>query len=591
MASDPHLVARLYSDSRAARPTSSHAGGSSKSRIPRPRVLHPTQERHSRGSDDSHPPSKFSQAMKNPNWRQRESTEESGCRAKSPFWIQLHSELTPYWSQAGPEKADASPSHLDHDETLPGDLIDLSPPASQCRGYANVDTSASPLTEDLCEERGHTDEEKSLTYCAVLSHRQVPHNTPLSIIELQPISGHQARSGGREMTVAEIRPAERGSIGTAPYTIRRGFEEHVKQSAADTSTFTGKTPQKASCRPPLVGSEYSRELASLPKLRVEKHRNRGMLENPLNDKSKFPQSDYYPNHLAAKQTSVEPVSSASVPARDSTDDEDALFRKCIRRLQGTAQEKSSQESGSRLDEPARESTSYSEHSIVLNGRQGTHTILNKPEDRLMRTSDSGYTSAPTNHTPTNSKLITETSAGTFNPKAREFLSLSERSSQLSEESHRRFRPVDLKELFSRNAESTKRAPPTMDYVPPCNPIQTIPGGMEQAPTMPPLYIPSPGMDGMYDVNNTIYGTGPLPGGPPQYPLPYQPKTFAGPDGRQDGAELLLLTRRCGPGSLPKAYVAAPYTTKSDDEHDTKANGMPVPSTKAQEIRSIGSAGV
>lgn len=417
-------------------------------------------------SEDHHTVSKFIQAMKNPNWRRRDSRDYKSDPL-FPLSLQPHfpsgatnhvlnmqsADHVRYQSSNDADSEGWELLHADHDSSENQDI--------SSRGTKPLDDNGVEMMSG------------SAGLCRVTLNDsiQTPGSTaPLNLIQLFPLRNVQESPLEGSQHDYPLVTAEIQRLNRTPDQIAHHCSDDLETQLMEALQAVTKTPPRIKSK---HQSSKSYIYPPVPK-KLQVDNNEAILRDLA-----IADIDRLQNIAGNQQPkpSVGPgtqnVSIAQSEEQQPADGRDAklAFEKMLQKLHRRPD---------RSNGRGTESSKLRGESSQLTGRQPTTSATMMKgawrDQRRTDTVDSGYASGPST-TSTGSANATSISSSSFNPRAREFFSFSGKEPAIPEEyQHQKFRRLPITDLFKQPAQDQVTGAATGDNVhePPLHGLNVMP---------------------------------------------------------------------------------------------------------------------
>lgn len=405
-----------------------------------------TESHGAHGTRESHGASKYVEAMRNPDWRRKDAnSQESELNRSDPPGLDRAAQRRSSSRNIGTDGS----HEMEHSPDSSGswDLIDFGPPRAvqqHCRDEQARRESASKAHQQAAVNKYF---EVPPGFCQLVTPKELPNGWPMSLIEVRPVSKHQAAIQDPEVKMLHVRRAdELPFVGFQPIT--RNLSDEQSEQFAAALQAAESTPRKVK-RPSQIPVMAHNDTQTHSNMITGHHRDNVQHYTAVADVSRLKTNELANNRL-------QPAKGHQVPVNSSKRGLDSRYNKLLEKLQKGSTDKLSTRREARPSDASFEKT-YSVVSLPGTA-QPLGISAERRESRLTNSSDSGYASADVAGELLNSQKVPNAS---FNPRAQEFLSFSgkkESSEEASEDDdrHSKFRrSVPIKELFEKSMENAQ----------------------------------------------------------------------------------------------------------------------------------------
>ncbi|KFH44754.1 hypothetical protein ACRE_044680 [Hapsidospora chrysogenum ATCC 11550] len=418
--------------------------------------------------------------------------------------------------QDGQRRNDGSSGGTRSGDSEAWEFVDMIPSMYLYRegnGRDSKPAVAQPERGNPSSHTGFRETSQAPAYWRLLAQKELPDAWPLRLLQVCPASTARNSNNDFAKNLIDIRRFSTDFRGRTAFSPKEAKDEQSEQFTAAINSVD-KTPKRVKLQTQQVIHSQQKNspqpVAPATGSGREECPGKNTLGDPDRDQRNMSRRSV--NSFAHEETQ---------PRRDKQDKE--KWQKLLDRLHR------------RRNNLTRTSDAIQEYlewpTTANHQRPGEAGNCNEvPKDANRLSADSGYSSTP-GKSGTERSDPSSKATGSFNPRAREFLSFAG-DDQKSRDgvSCPKFRPVPIEELFSKAAATAKTKPPGADPVPPHEPLP-----MTWAQASPPFKLP-PGTVAPCNTPNPYLGVGPFPG-----PWAYTPATWS-------------------PGSLPNIGFPNPVPT-------------------------------
>lgn len=462
-----------------------------------------------RSRDESHAYSKFVEAMKNPNWRRRGHTESESTSAE-PLCSQAALENLKSGHDKGTDSSDDMESW---------EFVDMEPLGPSYRQGRKSTSRKSPTRGP--DGRKNPGKIQPLGYCQLLAYKELTDAWPHSLIEVRPLAGPLAGGCHTAMDLVEVRRVAGDCLNQTGLGSNPGKDEQSEQFAAALEAVD-KTPQKVKL--PTQHLAHQQSVTAIPKTTSmrDKHKESILKDLASTDIARLPNDV----DAAKSRSSVSNTPYDEVPRpRKTAVDDTAAYQRFLEKLCDKQRRcPIARESGS-VPEESGWPRNMEEHrgKMVVGGGPGEAGDPSAPRQRddQNRSSDSGYHSLQPKCNDENAGPNPKASKGSFNPRAREFLSFAGKQRAPGDgDNYQKLRRVPIEDLFSKTGTSRRLESPGADSTPALYELVSGDMPINSGPFVPSLEPGAP-----YNVSNPCFNLNVLPNNFGCSPATWSPGQF------------------------------------------------------------------